>query len=308
MTLVLQLLTNGLIDAALYALLGVGWSLIYGTTRIFHFAYGFTYVVAAYAAVVVCVDLGLPLVAGYAAGVGVAILAGCLMELGVYRPMRKAGATASVFFVASLGLFALGQNMLQIIFSASSRPLNVFPRVSLFLGPVTFTGVHVILLVLSIAALAALTAFLNRSRLGKAIRAVGSNPELAEILGISQQQTYVAAFALGSALSALAAVTRTLDHPVVPSAGMAPLFLAFIVAMIGGAGDIRGAVLGAILLGLVNNMALLWITSDWQIVVTFGLLLLILIVRPSGLFALGVSRRRTQVSTPEAEPKTSASV
>ncbi len=285
LALILQLLVNGIITGIYYAILGVSWSIIYSTTRVFHFAHGLVFTVAAYTAVIFTMNVGLPLVVGSVLAVMMAVLVGCGTDLAIYRPLRRLGASPFVIFTASLGLLILGQNVIQILFTPNFRSLTGFPYSSLFVGPVSFTTVRVLMVVVSVLAIYGLKAYLTRSKFGKAIRAVTCNPDMAEIVGIDKERVSLLVFGLGSAAAALAAVPFTLDTVATPYMGMEPLFIGFIVTFIGGIGSISGAVVGGLLLGVVENLSLLAFSSEWRVVVTFAFLLVGIILRPTGLAA-----------------------
>lgn len=278
-----QLSANGIITGSYYALLGVSWTLIFATTRVFHFAHGLVFVVAAYTAVMLTMSLGLPLVVGAILAVVIAALVACCIELAIYRPLRNASASRFAVFIASLGVLILGQNVIQILFTAEFRALRGFPVTTIFIGPVTFTTVNALMVVLSAMAVLGLSLFLTHSKSGKAIRAVASNPEMAELVGINRETAFLLVYSLGSAAVALAAVPYTLDTAATPAMGMTPLFVAFTVTIMGGIGSIWGAVAGGLMLGLIENLSLLALSSDWKVVVSFAVLLAVIILKPRGL-------------------------
>jgi branched-chain amino acid transport system permease protein len=282
--LVAQLVVNGIIIGSNYALLGLTWSLIYSTTRIFHFAHGFIIVAGAYAAVVVTSFLGLPVIIGFLAAILVAAALGCAIELGIYRPLRKLGGSQFVIFCASLGTLILGENVIQMIFSPKNQTITGFPLQYISIGPVNITTNHILIVGVSALGILAIWLYLKRSKLGKSIRCVASNPEMAEVVGMDKGKTFLLAFVIGSAGAGLAAVPFTIESAATPTMGLNPLFAAFIVTFIGGVGSIPGAILGGLIMGLAENLCLIWLSVLWKIVVTFGVLLIVLIVKPRGLF------------------------
>jgi branched-chain amino acid transport system permease protein len=284
-----QLAANGLISGSLYALLAASWGLIFATTRIFHFAHALTLTIAVYGAVIAIDRLGVGLPAGFLLSAAVGCLFGLLTERVVYRPLRLANATQLNIFLASLGFLIVGENALLIGFGPQARELAGFPVSGIALGPVAFTTIEGVWFVASWALLLPLMAALWWTRQGRAIRAVASNSELAECVGIDPQRIHVLVFAIGSALVGLAGTLLALRDTASPTMGVQPILAAFIAVFLGGIGSIPGAVLGGLVLGLAENMGGLVLPGHWQGVISFVVLFLVLVFRPSGL--LGVRGR-----------------
>jgi branched-chain amino acid transport system permease protein len=282
--LLAQLAVNGIIWGAMYALLGLSWNIVYGATSIFHFAHALIFAVAGYAAVLVTMDAGLPLAVGFVAALVAGVLVGWAMERGIYRPLRKIGASPVVVFVASLGTLILGEAVMLIIFKPLPRRLLGFPVKAINIGAITFTTLQLTTVVVSVALILAAWIYLKRTKSGKAIRAVGSNSDMAEALGINKDGIYLLVFAIGSGLGAVAGVLHTLDSVVDPTMGMGLIFPAFIVTFVGGVGSIPGVVAGGLILGLAENLSLGWLQSDYKMLVAFSILLIVIIVKPRGLF------------------------
>jgi branched-chain amino acid transport system permease protein len=284
-----QLAANGLISGSLYGLLGVSWGLIFGTTRIFHFAHALTLTVAVYAAVIAIDRLGTGLLLGFLLAAVVGCIFGLLTERVVYRPLQAANATQLNIFLASLGLLIVGESALLIGFGPQARELAGFPINGIALGPVNFTTIEGLWFVASWALLLPLMAALWWTRQGRAIRAVASNGELAQCVGIDPQRIHVLVFATGSALAGVAGTLLALRDTASPTMGVQPILAAFIAVFLGGIGSIPGAVLGGLVLGLAENMGGLVLPGHWQGVISFVVLFLVLVFRPSGL--LGVRGR-----------------
>ena len=289
LALAAQLATNGLISGSLYALLGVSWGLIFATTKIFHFAHALTLTVAVYAAVLAVGQWGLGLPAGFFLAALVGCLFGVATERVVYRPLRRVNATSLNIFLASLGLLIAGESAVLIVFGPQARDLPGFPISGIALGPVAFTTVEGLWLVGSWALLLLLIAWLWWTRYGRAIRAVASNRELAQCVGIDPEHVSLLVFGIGSALVGLGGVLLALRDTVSPTIGVQPVLTAFIAVFLGGIGSIPGAVLGGLVLGLAENMGGLLLPGHWQGVIAFVVLFSVLVFRPSGL--LGVRTR-----------------
>jgi branched-chain amino acid transport system permease protein len=270
-----QLAANGLIAGSLYALLGVSWGLIFATTRIFHFAHALTVAVATYGAVLVVERAGLGLPLGFVVAALVGCLFGLLVEVGVYRPLRRVNATQLNVFLASLGFLIAGESVLLILFGPEARALPGFPVEGIIVGPVAFTTIEALWIAASWALVLALMAWLRLTRWGRAIRAVASNPELAQCVGVDHARVFLLVFALGSTLVGVGGALIALREPVLT---------AFIAVFLGGIGSIPGAVAGGLVLGLAENMGGLVLPGHWQGVIAFVVLFVVLVVRPSGLF------------------------
>ena len=284
-----QLAANGLISGSLYSLLGVSWGLIFATTRIFHFAHALTLTVAVYGAVIAVDRLGVGLPLGFVLSAAIACVFGVATERLVYRPLRLVNATQLNVFLASLGFLTVGESAILIGFGPQARELAGFPVSGISLGPVAFTTIEGLWFVASWALLLPLMATLWWTRHGRAIRAVASNRELAQCVGIDPERIHVLVFAIGSTLVGLAGALLALRDTASPTMGVQPVLSAFIAVFLGGIGSVLGAVLGGLVLGLAENMGGLLLPGHWQGVISFVVLFLVLVFRPSGL--LGVRGR-----------------
>ena len=284
--LLVQLTVNGIIWGALYALLGLSWNIIYGATSIFHFAHALIFTAAAYGAVIVTMDLGLPLALGLLGAIIAGILAGWAIERGIYRPLRRLGASPVVIFVSSLGTLIFGEAVFLIIFKPLPRRLRGFPIKPINIGEITFTSLQLAVVITSAIVICGAWIYLKKTKSGKAIQAVGSNPEMAEALGINREKIYLLVFAIGSGIASIAGVLHTLDSVAEPLMGMELIFPAFIVTFLGGVGSIPGVIVGGLILGLAENISLAWLQSDYKVILAFTILLIVIILRPRGLFGL----------------------
>jgi branched-chain amino acid transport system permease protein len=288
LALAAQLAANGLISGSLYALLGVSWGLIFATTRIFHFAHALTLTVAVYGAVIAVDRLGLGLPLGFVLSGVIGCVLGVATERIVYRPLRLANATQLNVFLASLGFLIVGESAILIAFGPQARELAGFPISGIALGPVAFTTVEGLWFVGSWVLLLPLTAALWWTRHGRAIRAVASNRDLAQCVGIDPEWIHVLVFAIGSTLAGLAGALLALRDTASPTMGVQPVLAAFIAVFLGGIGSILGAAIGGLVLGLAENMGGLLLPGHWQGVIAFVVLFLVLVFRPSGLFGVRV--------------------
>ena len=282
--LVLQLLANGLVAGGQAALLGAGFGLIFSTTRVFHFAHGTVYMCAAYVAWILIALLQLGFVIGVAGSLAAAALVGVLMELGVYRLFRNLGSPPRVFMLVSLALMILVENIVVIFFGSQIKTIQVdWIRSTHEVGPVVVTRLQIIAVALTAAVLAALVAYLRHTKSGWAMLAMAADPELAETVGVRPQRIRSAAFLIGSLLAGLGGLIQALDSGLTPTMGFNATLLASVAVIVGGIGSITGAAFGGLLIGLLQNMSIIWISSAWQSSVAFGLLVVVILVRPRGL-------------------------
>lgn len=279
---IVQLVASGLVAGSLYALLGVSWGLIYGTTRTFHFAHGLAFTIAAYAAILLHVALRLPLAVAAAGAAAAAALFGWAAEALVYRPIRRGAKGQLSIFLASMGVLVLGESIVQIAFSPTPRPLPDFPDELYTVGPITLTLADAAMAAAAWAGIVLLQVFLSRTRTGRELRAVRSNPEMTTIVGISAERTFVVAFALGSALMGVGAFFVAARSAATPHMGVTFVLMAFIATFLGGVGSTWGVALAGIGIGLVENLALLGLSAHYKHIVVFAAMFAFLLVRPQG--------------------------
>jgi branched-chain amino acid transport system permease protein len=281
--LVLQLLISGIVLGSRYALIAVSFGIIYSTTQIFHLAHAGTYTIAAYAAIVVANMAGAPLWLSLLAGLLAAVLFGALMELGMYRPMRRRSATKLAMFLASLGLSIVVSSLMQIIFGPQNLSLQRVPNATYFLGNITITSLNIAEIVVGWATIAMLLVFLRKTQYGRAINAVRTNSKVAMAVGISVDRIYLLVMMIGSLLVGVASLLFLMGNVAFPTMGLAPILIGFIAVFLGGTDSVLGAALGGLVLGLATSLSGIWLAGDFAAVVVFGILFLVLVFRPQGL-------------------------
>ena len=287
MTEFLQQLLNGLSLGAIYALIALGYTMVYGVLRFINFAHSDVFMVGAfigyYTAQHVPMDTlgggGLVLLAAMA---GCAIL-GIVIERCVYRPLRG-GPTLNVLITA-IGVSLLLEYTGQLVFGASPRTFPaVFPHREFVWGGLTVSSNEVLVIAVAGALLAALQAIVYRTKIGMAMRALALNPQAASLVGVNNDAVISFTFGLGSALAAAGGVLYALNYPSIdPLMGVMPGLKAFIAAVLGGIGSIPGAALGGLLLGTVETFVAGSALSTWKDAIAFAVLILILLSRPAGL-------------------------
>jgi branched-chain amino acid transport system permease protein len=291
--LLAQLTVNGLVSGSLFALLAISFGVILATTKTFHFAHGVVYTSAAFAAYAAREGLGLPLWAATLAGVVTAALLGVSIEVVIYQPLRRLSASPLTVLIASLGVLIIVENVMAILFSTDAKVISGFPSRVIIAGGVAFTLLHLVTVVVAWVLFAALWLYLHRTKAGKAMRAVASRPEMADVVGIDTRAVFIRAFAIGSALAAPAAILFTLDKGATPDMGVTAVLMASIAVIVGGMGSVSGAALGGLLIGVARNWAVWVMPSEWQTAIAFGILVVVILFRPTGL--LGVKMAKAEV-------------
>lgn len=277
--LALQLLINGIAVGALYALAAVGVALIFWSTRVFHIAHGATYLIAAYTYVALY-ETSMPL-ALVASVLGAAVF-GWGVNKFVYRPIQRARESFFTLFVASFGVLIVVANAISLWAGSGPKSLPaLFGR--LHIGFLQITWVSIIAIVVAVIFLFGLQFFLEKSETGVGLRAMADNVELVDLLGLNRRRYAAVAFILGSVLVVPAAILTTYVQGLTPQMGLKIATIALIVSIAGGVGSLAGAVVGAILLGVVENVSTLWVNASWGEAVGFSVLLAILVFRPSGI-------------------------
>jgi branched-chain amino acid transport system permease protein len=296
---IIEALVTGLTQGAMIALVALGYTMVYGVLKLINFAHSEVFMMGAYMGLFLLAAFGgttNPLVAGIAgtllAMVGAALL-GIAVERVAYRPLRGRGRGALLRItplVTALGMSVLLQNLAQLLFTAKFRP---YPQ--LITGTVDLPGIgtlsksRVLILVATVFVMIALELIVKRTWFGKAMRALSANEEAARLMGIRTSRVISMTFALGSSLAALGAVLFCLDQSqVYPTMGVVIGTRAFVAAVLGGIGSITGAMLGGLLIGIIGEMVKLTDYSGGADVLVFLVLIVVLLVRPSGL--LGSTR------------------
>jgi branched-chain amino acid transport system permease protein len=272
---VAQLTANGIFRGAAYGILGVGFALILGVTGRFHFAYAFTYTLAAYMAYTLVDRVGMPFWIGGMLGIIVVAFVGTGIERFVYRPLAdRAGATALLaIFVASLGITIAGENIIRLVWSSSSQNLLGPDQIAYSIWEVNFLNFDVWQAVSSFGCAVVLALLLRYTPLGRAIKATRANPELARTIGIDSGQIYLVCFFIGTLLCGLAAFWYGLQFTIDPAMGLKPVIFAFVVAFLAGTASspIRVFFTG-IVVSLLEQYASIWLSTRWTQTAVFVVL------------------------------------
>ena len=279
----IQTLISGLSLGSIYALIALGYTMVYGIAKMLNFAHGDIIMVGAYAVITAVFTMGLPPFIAILISIALCALLGIVIEFLAYRPLRQAQPLAVL--ITAIGVSYLLQNLALLIYGSEQK---AFPTIvalpTVHIGGVYIDGITLATLVVTAVIMVALSLFINKTRMGKAMRAVSEDKEAAELMGISVNRTITVTFAIGSALAGVAAIFYGAAYTYIrPTTGAMPGIKAFTAAVFGGIGSIPGAMLGGILLGVIEQLSKTYISTLWADAIVFGVLVVVLVVKPTGL-------------------------
>ena len=294
MTEFIQTLVSGLSLGSIYALIALGYTMVYGIAKMLNFAHGDIIMVGAYSVIsTVALSTNIPGIVAVVVSIVVCAVLGVTIEFLAYRPLRKAPSLSVL--ITAIGVSYLLQNLALLIFGSQQKSfhLDFFDVIQpIYIGDVLINGITLITLVVTIVIMIALTIFINGTRLGKAMRAVSEDKEAAELMGISVNKTITVTFAIGSILAAVASVFYGGAYKYIkPTTGSMPGIKAFTAAVFGGIGSIPGAMLGGVLLGVIEQFAKAYISTLWSDAIVFLVLVIVLVVKPTGLLGKKISEK-----------------
>jgi branched-chain amino acid transport system permease protein len=281
MSLFLNQLINGLHVGSIYALIALGYTMVYGIVKLINFAHGDILMIGAYTAVLALSVVDWPL--ALLAAVVMCVTFGVLIERFAYKPLRSSPRISSL--ITAIGVSMLLQNVALLVFGAQSRPFPSVVNISAF----RFSGVQIsfitlLTILVSTALMAALQAFIKSSKAGKAMRAASEDYSTAQLMGINVNTTISLTFAIGCALAGIGSFLYCMAYPAVsPTMGSLPGLKAFIAAVLGGIGIIPGAMLGGFVMGIAESLTKAYISTQMSDAVVYGILILVLLVKPTGL-------------------------
>ncbi len=296
-----QQLANGIAWGSIYALIALGYTMVYGILRLINFAHGDVYMVGAFAAYFLARALGVGTVSSASPLMAAVVLLGSMVlcaalgiviELFAYRPVRKSSRLTALITAIGVSLFL--ENAGIRLFGADPKffPQVIAPRTIQLAEGVLVTNHQITVVLVSLVLMVALTLFIQRTRTGKAMRAVAFHRDAASLMGIPVDRIITITFALGSALAAAAGFLVGLTNPKIePLMGIMPGIKAFVAAVLGGIGSIPGAMIGGLLMGISEYLVVGYISSTYRDAIAFVILIIVLLIRPAGLLGRNVTEK-----------------
>ena len=287
-------LINGISLGSVYALIALGYTMVYGIAKMLNFAHGDVIMVGAFTTFTICSTMGLSPLIGVPVAVVVCTLLGIVIEKIAYKPLRNASSPLAVLITA-IGVSYLLQNLAMLIFGADAKSFTsvvAMEPIKLAGGQITITGETVVTIITCIVIMAGLMLFINKTKAGQAMLAVSEDKGAAQLMGINVNGTIALTFAIGSALAAIAGVLLCSAYPsLTPYTGSMPGIKAFVAAVFGGIGSIPGAFIGGILLGIIEIFARAYISSQLADAIVFAVLIIILLVKPTGILGKNIQEK-----------------
>lgn len=289
----LSYLMNGISLGSLYALIALGYTMVYGIAKMLNFAHGDVIMVGGFSIYIMTTTIGLPPVLGVIIAVVVCTALGVTIEKIAYKPLRKASPLAVL--ITAIGVSYLLQNVALLIFGANTKlftsVVNTKP-ITMSNGQLSISGETVVTIIVAIVIMIVLMLFIKKTKAGQAMLAVSEDKGAAELMGINVNATITLTFAIGSALAAIAGALLCSAYPTLtPYTGAMPGIKAFVAAVFGGIGSIPGAFIGGILLGVIENLSKAYISSQMADAIVFGVLVLVLLVKPTGILGKKISEK-----------------
>ena len=292
MTLISNLI-NGISLGSVYAIIALGYTMVYGIAKMLNFAHGDVIMVGAYVSYICSTNLGIPTVLSILISMAVCTVLGILIEGLAYRPLRK--ATSLAVLITAIGVSYFLQNAALIIWGSTPRAFTSvvpFKSISLFDGKLIITPESLVTVAACVLIMVGLTFFTKKGKMGKAMRAVSEDMGASQLMGINVNNTISITFAIGSALAAIGAVLYCMAYPLVsPTMGSLPGLKAFIAAVFGGIGILPGAMIGGFVMGIAESLTKSYISSQMSDAVVYGILIIMLLVKPTGLLGKRASEK-----------------
>ena len=278
----LQQIINGLALGSVYALLALGYTMVYGIIQLINFAHGEIYMIGAFAGLY-ATTLGLPLIPTLLIAMVASALAGIIIEKIAYKPLRN--SPRITLLITAIGVSLLLQNgMTNLVGSEPKSFPDLLNAGTINIGAIQIQGETILMILVSAALVLILQYIVYKTKMGKAMRASSQDIEAASLMGINVNHTISITFAIGSALAGIAGVLVAISYPsITPYMGVMPGLKAFVAAVLGGIGSIPGALIGGIVIGLLETLSKAYISTNFSDAIVFGILIIILLIKPSGL-------------------------
>ncbi len=286
-------LVNGLSLGSVYAIIALGYSMVYGIAKMLNFAHGDVIMVGGYICFCATQYWGMSPLLGVLLSIVVCTVLGVVIEGLAYKPLRQ--ATSLAVLITAIGVSYFLQNIAQIIWGANPKSFPSvisLPSIFLFDGQMVISGETMVTVLANIVIMSALNLFTNKTKMGKAMRVVSEDKGAAELMGINVNFTISLTFAIGSALAAVAGVLLCSSYPVLqPTTGSMPGIKAFTAAVFGGIGSIPGALIGGLLLGVIEILGKAYVSTELSDALVFAVLIVVLLVKPTGLLGKAVHEK-----------------
>ena len=287
-------LKDGISLGSIYAIIALGYTMVYGIAKMLNFAHGDVIMVGAFVILTAITKAGLSPLLSVLLAVVLCTVLGVVIEMVAYRPLRKASSNLAVLITA-IGVSYLLQNLALLIFGADAKSfvtvINV-PTLVLFDGQLTIKGITIVTIAACIIIMCGLTFFVNKTKPGRAMQAVSEDRDAAQLMGVNVNSTISLTFAIGSGLAAIAGLLLCSAYPTLtPYTGAMPGIKAFVAAVFGGIGSIPGAMLGGVLLGIIEILGKAYISQELGDAFVFAVLIVVLLVKPTGLLGKQVHEK-----------------
>ncbi len=278
----LSYLISGISLGSVYAIIALGYTMVYGIAKMLNFAHGDVIMVGGYVSLLAMSSLGLPWWVGVLLAMVACTVLGVIIEGLAYKPLRAAPSLAVL--ITAIGVSYFLQNAAQLLWGASPKSYTPVVGGALSLGGLTISGISLLTIAMCVVIMVGLTLFTSKSKMGKAMRACSEDKGAAQLMGINVNRTISLTFAIGSALAAIAGVLLcSFNTSLMPTTGSMPGIKAFTAAVFGGIGSIPGAFLGGMLLGIIESLSKAYISTQLANSIVFAVLIITLLVRPAGL-------------------------
>src|SRR3989338_5964616 len=286
---IIQLLLNSLIIGSIYALVAVGFSIIYQTNRFMHFAHGGAVVASAYLAFLFFSILKIPFFISVILTIASSCILGLIMYKLIYEPLRKKKSSNIIMLIASFGILMLVENIILLSFGSDMKSISyVKTQQGINIFGATITSLQIFIIIITVIILVITYWFMNKTNIGRNLRAVADNKELADIIGLNSNFYISLSFIIGSVLAAIAGILIGLEQSLSPTIGTNLMIKGFSGAVIGGVTSVPASIVGSYIIGFAENFGVWFVPSGFKDAITFILLLIFLLFKPSGLF--GVDR------------------
>ncbi|OPZ65413.1 MAG: High-affinity branched-chain amino acid transport system permease protein LivH [Firmicutes bacterium ADurb.Bin506] len=291
MSQILQQLVNGLALGSVYALIALGYTMVYGIVRLINFAHGDVFMLGAYYGFFAITRLHIPFILAMPIAMGLAALTGVIIERLAYRPLRQAPRIAAL--ITAIGVSLLIQNLGLKLFESRPRPYPQIMRTIVWdVGGVVFSNTQIVMLGVALLLMVLISLFVYKTKTGKALRAVAFDRDAARLMGIDSDRIILITFALGSALAAAGGVLVGFYYNrITPTMGTMYGLKAFVAAVVGGIGIVPGAMLGGVIMGIAEVFVVAFVSSTLKDAIAFAVLIVVLLVKPAGLLGRAVREK-----------------